>query len=107
VAYAANPNATQAAIQAGYSKHTARIVGSQNLTKPIIQARLAELTAHARSTAIATALERQRFWTATMHDPETDMQHRLKASELLGRAQGDFIERMSGDIRVRIVEDDD
>lgn len=36
-------NATQAAINAGYSKKTAGAMGSENLTKPEIQQRIAEL----------------------------------------------------------------
>lgn len=36
-------NATQAAIRAGYSGKTARAIGSENLTKPDIQQRVAEL----------------------------------------------------------------
>lgn len=34
--YIVDLNATQAAIRAGYSKHTARSIGSENLTKPDI-----------------------------------------------------------------------
>ena len=36
-------NATQAAIRAGYSKNTARFIACENLTKPNIQQKLAEL----------------------------------------------------------------
>ena len=36
-------NATKAAIEAGYSPDTARSIGCENLTKPDIQARIAEL----------------------------------------------------------------
>ncbi|MCD8566600.1 MAG: terminase small subunit [Alphaproteobacteria bacterium] len=36
-------NATQAAIRAGYSKHSARSIGHENLTKPDIQKYLARL----------------------------------------------------------------
>jgi len=43
--YIIDLNATQAAIRAGYSKNTARIIGSENLTKPDIQQKLAELQA--------------------------------------------------------------
>ena len=34
--YIEDPNATQAAIRAGYSKKTARFIGNENLTKPNI-----------------------------------------------------------------------
>ncbi len=36
-------NGTQAAIRAGYSKKTARFIATENLTKPNIQAKIAEL----------------------------------------------------------------
>ena len=36
-------NATQAAIRAGYSPRTAKVIGCENLTKPDIEARIAEL----------------------------------------------------------------
>lgn len=41
--YVIDYNATQAAIRAGYSKKTARSVGSENLTKPDILARVRAL----------------------------------------------------------------
>lgn len=44
-------NATQAAIEAGYSEKTARFIGSENLTKPNIAAALAERSKAAAETA--------------------------------------------------------
>ena len=41
--YLVDLNATQAAIRAGYSAKTAREIGAENLTKPIIQAALKEV----------------------------------------------------------------
>ncbi|HHZ71241.1 MAG TPA: terminase small subunit, partial [Methylococcaceae bacterium] len=43
--YIIDLNATQAAIRAGYSEKTAQKIGSENLSKPLIQARIAELMA--------------------------------------------------------------
>ena len=40
--YLIDLNATQAAIRAGYSKHTAHSIGHENLSKPEIVAALAE-----------------------------------------------------------------
>ncbi|HIF20734.1 MAG TPA: terminase small subunit [Gemmatimonadetes bacterium] len=37
-AYLLDGNATQAAVEAGYSKKTARSIGQENLTKPAIKA---------------------------------------------------------------------
>lgn len=95
--YAACGNATEAARQAGYSAGRARVIGGENLTKPAIQAALAELTAKVASERIADVVERQEYWTALMRgekqdDPEM-LKIGLKASELLGKAQGDFIYR--------------
>ncbi|EEM1817977.1 terminase small subunit [Salmonella enterica subsp. enterica] len=41
--YLVDLNATQAAIRAGYSEKTAPVIGSENLTKPNVQDRIAEL----------------------------------------------------------------
>lgn len=41
--YLIDLNATQAAIRAGYNKRTARAIGSENLTKPHIQAEIQRL----------------------------------------------------------------
>lgn len=41
--YLVDLNATQAAVRSGYSARTARAIGSENLAKPDIQTRLAEL----------------------------------------------------------------
>lgn len=53
--YLVDLNATQAAIRAGYSRHTARMIGSENLTKPdiasAIQEALQERSARTQITA--------------------------------------------------------
>jgi len=51
--------------------------------------------------AIATKEERQRFWTQAMRDPKVDMKHRLKASELLAKTQGDYAD----EVKVVLVAD--
>jgi hypothetical protein len=43
------------------------------------------------SKLIADRAARQQFWTDVMNDPNVDMPARLRASELLGRSEGDFI----------------
>lgn len=42
---------------------------------------------------IATREQRQAFWTEMMHDMAAPEVARLKASELLGKSEGDFIQR--------------
>ena len=43
IEYMIDLNATQAAIRAGYSEHTAQRIGSENLSKPLIMQHLAHL----------------------------------------------------------------
>lgn len=106
-AYARNGgNTERAALEAGYSRTYARAQAHRLLANIGIAEYLQELTAQAREQGVASALERQQFWATVMRDPQADMQHRLKASELLGRAQGDFLERVTGELRVRILDDD-
>ena len=86
-------NATQAAIAAGYSEKTAPFIGAENLKKPKI---LAEIKARdtIRSTPlIASRAERQQFWSSVMRDKNQQMRDRLKAAELLGKSEADFVER--------------
>lgn len=94
-AYAASPNATEAARCAGFKQP--HVQGPRLLAKVVVQARLKELTVADSSRRIATAKDRQEFWTRVMEGLEGEdvrMPDRLKASELLGKAQGDFLERM-------------
>lgn len=88
-------NATDAARKAGYkgSDHTLSAIGNQNLRKPYIAAVLAAREKEKTTKHIATREERQAFWTKVANDPEEDMKNRLRASELLGKSQADFIEK--------------
>lgn len=107
--YIATGNATEAARRAGYKKPNPQ--GNENLLKPIIQQEIANRTKDIQSAKIATARERQEFWTAIMRgeDAEAEMKDRLKASELLGKCQGDFIDRVEStgvhEIVVRYVKE--
>lgn len=92
----ARGNATRAALAAGYSKATARQQGSRLLTFVDVQQAIAE---RAKNDPRVWAREDlQRFWTAVASGAgryaRTSIRHRLKASELLGRSQGDFVERI-------------
>ena len=88
-------NATAAAIEAGYSGKTAHSIGQENLTKPeiivAIQARETVRTAP----LIADREARQTFWSTTMNDHGAAMRDRLKASELLGKSEGDFLDNVN------------
>jgi phage terminase small subunit len=86
-------NATEAALQAGYSPKTAAFIGAENLKKPKIAAALKEREDKRLASLIATREERQRFWTSMMRDEDRKEADRLKASELLAKSEGDFLER--------------
>ncbi len=106
--YAASGNASQAAIRAGYSAASAATNSDKLLKNTNVQQYLLQLSEQATSNRIATATERQEFWTAIMRgevqdgDNPAKLTDRIKASELLGKAHGDFIERVehSGDLGV-------
>lgn len=94
--YAACGNATAAAREAGYKQP--HVLGTKTLENIRVQAALAELTAKVASQRIADVIERQEYWTALMRnqikgDPEM-IKIGLKASELLGKAQSDFIAKV-------------
>lgn len=87
-------NATQAAIKAGYSKLTAARTGSENLQKPYIREAIEKRNKAKDAPIIASRQERQKFWTDSMNDASLAMADRHKASELLGRSEGDFTEKI-------------
>ena len=87
-------NATEAALAAGYSKKTAYSQG-QRLLKNV---EITKLIQQRENTYIADVVadreERQSFWTCLMRNPEQRTSDRLKASELLAKSEGDFLERI-------------
>ena len=85
-------NATQAAINAGYSPRTAYSQGQRLLKHVEVKAAIDNAMTEKNNSLIATRKALQEFWTATMLDDTQDMKHRLKASELLARSQADFTE---------------
>lgn len=88
-------NATEAALKAGYSKKTARAMGARLLTKVYIAEAIQGREKRESRKRIATRQRRQEFWTEVMEAEaeEVEMRDRLKASELLGKSEGDFLER--------------
>lgn len=101
-AYMATGNGTEAARQAGYkgSYETLAQNARDNLRKPHIAAEIA--LRQSKDPLIATAVERQRFWSSLMRgiNPRTgkddaNISHkiRLAASRTLAQASGDFVNR--------------
>jgi phage terminase small subunit len=93
-------NGTKAAILAGYGKAGAHVTASRFLRNPKIAAAIAK--AAASDPKVLTRVERQQLWSAWTQDPNVPWPARVKASELLGKSQADFIERVehSGTIAV-------
>lgn len=51
---------------------------------------------------IADRSERQALWTAILRNPSEKTGDRLKAAELLGRSEGDFLERVAHEGKVSL-----
>ena len=85
-------NATQAALRAGYCANSVKVIGCQNLTKVNVIQEIARLQVIERRKHVADRQERQLFWTETMKTARL-MADKLRASELLGKSECDFIEK--------------
>ena len=83
-------NATEAARIAGYAHPGEE--GYRLLKNAHVLAEVQRLSQPAKQAAIATREERLAFYTQMMRGDAQD-KDRLKAAELLGKVQGDFIER--------------
>ena len=102
--YLIDLNATQAAIRAGYSEHTAASVGCENLRKPYIQdaiqiamkdrAERTQLTADSILKEIATIA----------YDKEEQANNRLRGLELLGKHKILFSDKLVHDGGIQIHE---
>ena len=94
-------NAHDAARQAGYAKPSPE--GTRMLQNAKIIKALECLRLETTSRAIATREERQSWWTSIMRgdgDPQPEIKDRIRASELLAKSQGDFLDKshISGDM---------
>lgn len=85
-------NATEACRKAGYKGKNLDVIGSQNLVKlrSFIDIRLQEL----KNDRTASIEDIQAYWTETMYNTEETTNNRLKASEMLYRGKGGFIEKL-------------
>lgn len=100
--YAADPNATAAAISAGYSPKSAYSCGQRMLKNAEIQNYLRQLQEQAAAGRVADLEEVKMVWTETLRNTSEKTANRLRAGELLARSAGEFIRpgqsgRMSGD----------
>ena len=89
-------NAYQSAIRAGYAHKTANNSIQHVLGNVGVQQAIEAYKAKKRSLHIASRQERQDFWTRVANGEidGTSMSDRLRASELLGKSQADFVDRV-------------
>jgi len=97
---------TTASRNAGYTgtDTTLKNMGYQNSIKfkEILDARRLELSEKINNKNIAELEDIFEFWTKTFRDNKEDTRDRIKASELLAKAKGGFIEKKE----VKIVDTD-
>ena len=111
--YLKDPNATKAAIKAGYSKKTAGKIGSENLQKPEIRAALEVVQAKVAEKAGLTAewvleqLQADRQFAMGLERPQTGSA--IRALELIGKQIGMFVDKSevvnTGVITVKFVRE--
>ena len=88
-------NATQAAIAAGYSRNSARQIATENLSKPLIKARIDEFIAVGAERAEVT-LEAHLRELASLRDwakAKGQAGAAVRAEELRGRTAGLYVDR--------------
>lgn len=126
--YIITGNATQAAIKAGYSKKTAKVIGNENLTKPYIKKYIDERLAQLESEKIASQQEVLSYLSSVMRGEMTEQtlrsvgesgqviaeidvgaKDRIKAAELLGKRYKLWTDKSEVDVTETVVfmnEDD-
>jgi phage terminase small subunit len=88
-----------AAIAAGITHDHGRRLATQSHIKEALSKRKETILGD----LIANRAARQRFWTEVMRDKDEAIQNRLKASEILGKSEGDFVERVISETAVKPV----
>lgn len=97
-------NGVEACRMAGYkgSDETLAAVAYENLRKPQIAEAIQKRDLGRKDKLIATREERQAFWTQAMRDENRDIFVRLRASELLGKSEADFTEKLDAKVAATV-----
>lgn len=89
-------NTTEAARAAGYkctSSASYTAVGRSVISRPHVALAIRRKSELVFNPLIADKQERQGFWSKVMRDEDMPILARLRASELLGKSCGDFLDR--------------
>jgi phage terminase small subunit len=101
-------NATDACRKAGYAGDDATLAtqGWRLLRNAEVRAAIEAREEASLAPFIANREERQAFWTRLMADDRVDLDVRLKASELLGKSEADFTDRVKheGGVSISVVD---
>ena len=123
--YLIDLNATQAAIRAGYSKKTAKVIANENLTKPNIKEYIAERMAEKEKELIADQNEVLKYLTSVLRGESLSTEivvegtgegcseartmtkqpsekDKLKAAELLGKRYGLYTDKIETDVDMEL-----
>jgi phage terminase small subunit len=105
--YIKTANAAQSAIEAGYSKKTAKQMGAENLAKPYLSEYIQKRNKELENERIAGIQEVKEFWTKVLrsqHFEEVNIRDKLKASEYIAKVNGAFIDKVehSGALPINI-----
>lgn len=99
-------NGTEAARQAGYTgdDNALAVMANKLLRNANILSAIKERQGESIKPLIADRKRRQEFWASVMEDSTEDMRNRLRASELLGKSEADFIDKVEHTGRLTLEE---
>lgn len=107
-------NATQAAIMAGYSEKTAKVIGSENLSKPYIAQYIEERMKPEEDRRIASAEDVAEYLSRVMFGEEKDqfgldasLSDRTDAAKTLARIHSMLTDKVKVDISPVVISGED
>lgn len=93
--YIKTGNATQSAIEAGYSKKTAQVIGAENLSKPMVKSYIEERMAEIKSNRVMSYTEAVELLTSIARGE-------LKETVVVGTPVGAETVEKEADLKTRI-----
>lgn len=100
--YAITLNAKQAALEAGYSKTTAKDIGCDNLAKDYLNKYIQHLLKATTSKKVLSATERKEILTEMILDKGASLKDRQRALEILNKMTGEYTQKfdVGGEFKV-------